>query len=40
MLGEQEFYNPDKIQDADTLSRIAEVVAKYIPRPTRRGQLT
>jgi len=28
----------DKTWDADTLSRIAEVVAKYIPKPPRRGQ--
>jgi len=32
--GSQEFYNPDKVQDADTLTQIAEVVAKYIPRPS------
>jgi hypothetical protein len=33
LRGEQEFYNPDKVRDADTLVRIAEVVARYIPRP-------
>ncbi|MGB2802051.1 MAG: hypothetical protein WBD52_07025, partial [Phycisphaerae bacterium] len=31
--GAEEFYSPHKIWDADTLSRIAEVVARYIPRP-------
>jgi len=33
MQGAREFYNPDKTWDADTLTRIAEVVARYIPRP-------
>jgi len=30
---EREFYNPDKAQDSSTLAQIAEVVARYIPRP-------
>jgi len=33
LLGGQEFYNPDKTWDADILARIAEVVARYIPKP-------
>jgi len=33
MRGRREFYNSDKVQDANTLSRIAEVVARYIPKP-------
>jgi hypothetical protein len=33
LLGGQEFYNPDKVRDAYTLSRIAEVVAKYVTKP-------
>jgi len=33
MQGVRTFYNPDKVRDADTLVRIAEVVARYIPRP-------
>ena len=36
--GSQEFYNHDKVQDADTLTRIAEVVTRYIPKPPGRGQ--
>ena len=31
--GERTFYNPDKTWDSDTLTRIAAVVARYIPRP-------
>ena len=31
--GKREFYNPEKVQDSDTLARIAEVVARYIPTP-------
>jgi hypothetical protein len=31
--GAREFYNPDKTWDADTLARIAGVVARYIPKP-------
>ena len=37
LRGEQEFYNPDKVWDADTLAHIAEVVAKYIPKPSGNG---
>jgi len=33
MRGARTFYNPSKTWDADTLSQIAEVVARYIPRP-------
>ena len=33
MQGKRTFYNPDKIRDCHTLARIAEVVARYIPRP-------
>ena len=33
MKGKKHFYNPDKHWDSDTLDRIAEVVAQYIPRP-------
>jgi len=33
MRGGREFFNPNKIQDSDTLTQIAEVVARYIPRP-------
>ena len=33
MRGAKTFYNPEKVWDADTLAQIAEVVAKYIPRP-------
>jgi hypothetical protein len=33
MRGERECYDPDKTWNADTLTRIAEVVARYIPRP-------
>ena len=33
MRGGREFFNPDKVQDSDTLTQIAEVVARYIPRP-------
>jgi len=32
--GGSTFYNPDKAWDSDTLAQIAEVVAKYIPRPS------
>ena len=35
MRGKRTFYNPDKAWDSDTLTQIAEVVAKYIPRPSR-----
>jgi hypothetical protein len=38
MQGVRTFYNPDKVRDADTLARIAEVVARYIPKPPGRGQ--
>jgi len=31
--GSQEFYNPDKARDSHALVQIAEVVARYIPRP-------
>jgi hypothetical protein len=34
MQGKRTFYNPDKIRDCHTLAQIAEVVAKYIPRPS------
>jgi len=34
LRGERECYDADKTWDADTLSRIAEVVAKYIPKPS------
>lgn len=33
MRNSREFYNSEKAQDADTLTQIAEVVARYIPRP-------
>jgi len=33
MRGARTFYSPDKFWDANTLAQIAEVVAKYIPRP-------
>jgi hypothetical protein len=33
MRGARSFYNPHKTRDADTLTQIAEVVARYIPRP-------
>jgi len=33
MRGARSFYNPDKARDADTLAQIAEVVARYVPRP-------
>jgi len=33
MKGKKQFYSADKAWDADTLDRIAEVVAQYIPRP-------
>jgi hypothetical protein len=33
MKNGREFYNPDKVWDANTLAQIAEVVARYIPRP-------
>ena len=33
MKGKKHFYSPDKAWDADTLDRIAEVVAQCIPRP-------
>ena len=32
MRNGREFYNSEKARDADTLTQIAEVVAKYIPR--------
>jgi len=32
--GEKECYDPHKNWDADTFDRIAEVVAKYIPKPS------
>jgi hypothetical protein len=35
MKNGREFCNPDKVWDADTLTQIAEVVAKYIPRPSK-----
>jgi len=33
MRGTRMFYSPDKVLDGDTLPQIAELVAKYIPRP-------
>ncbi|HUT58599.1 MAG TPA: hypothetical protein VNA25_12210, partial [Phycisphaerae bacterium] len=33
MRNGREFYNSEKARDADTLAQIAEVVARYIPRP-------
>ena len=33
MRGERECYDPHKTWDADTLTRIAEVVARYISKP-------
>ncbi len=33
LQGNRTFYNPDKTWDCDTLTQIAEVVARYIPRP-------
>ncbi len=30
----REFYNPEKAWDADTMTRIAEIVAEFIPRPS------
>jgi hypothetical protein len=33
MQGKRTFYNPDKIRDCHTLTQIAEVVARYVPRP-------
>jgi hypothetical protein len=33
MRNGKQFYNRDKTWDADTLSAIAEVVSKHIPRP-------
>jgi hypothetical protein len=33
MQGKRMFYNRQKIWDSDTLTQIAEVVARYIPRP-------
>jgi hypothetical protein len=33
--GLRTFYNPDKARDSDTLAQIADVVAKYIPRPSK-----
>jgi len=35
MRGSRTFYNPDKGRDSDTLTQIAEIVAKYIPRPSK-----
>jgi hypothetical protein len=35
MRGARTFYNPDKAQDSSTLTHIAEIVAKYIPRPSK-----
>jgi hypothetical protein len=34
MRGARTFFNPNKARDSDTLAQIAEVVAKYIPRPS------
>jgi len=33
MQGKRTFYNSEKVWDANTLTQIAEVVARYIPRP-------
>jgi len=33
MQGKRMFYSPEKVWDANTLTQIAEVVARYIPRP-------
>ena len=35
MQGDEEFYDPNKNRDADTMSMIADVVAEYIPRPQK-----
>jgi hypothetical protein len=35
MKNGREFYNLTKVWDCDTLTQIAEVVAKYIPRPSK-----
>jgi len=35
--GGRQFYNPDKCWDADTLTIVAEIVARYIPRPRPVG---
>ena len=35
MKGGRAFYDPSKSWNADTLAQIAEVVAKYIPRPSK-----
>ena len=34
MRGERTFYNPGKTWDSNALTQIAEVVARYIPRPS------
>jgi hypothetical protein len=33
MRGARTFFNPNKARDSETLAQIAEVVARYIPRP-------
>ncbi|MBE3109518.1 MAG: hypothetical protein IMZ46_03235 [Acidobacteria bacterium] len=35
MRGSRTFYDSDKVWNADTLTHIAEVVARYIPRPRK-----
>jgi hypothetical protein len=35
MRGARAFYDPGKARDSNTLARIAEIVAKYIPRPAK-----
>jgi hypothetical protein len=35
MKGSTSFYDADKQWDADTLTCIADIVARYIPRPVR-----
>jgi hypothetical protein len=34
-----EFYNPDKQWSQDEIEKVAEIVAHFIPRPTKRQRL-